>query len=122
MKILKKILGQVNLDEKFNEISEGLKKIFHNQDISDSSVVQFIKDILSETTARSVSRRIIALSVTFLFILLVITAWGFLIFNKAELFNETKIFINEIISKPFTLVISFYFGLYVIQKLKDKRE
>lgn len=72
-------------------------------------------------TARSITRRWIACSITFVFLLAVLVL-GIVYMIPALSYAEDGLkFIIQMVDQPFTIVLSFYFGTHAILALKGKK-
>jgi len=77
------------------------------------------KVILKENTAKSITRRILAVMVMGTFLLLLVFSVG--IYTIDPEWSKFSLQVASTLSTGFTAIIVFYFGYYAIGNLMDKR-
>lgn len=82
-------------------------------------VLEFVQATLSESTMRSMARRIIAVLITAQAMLLTEIALVLILLREDSLFKQV-LQILEIWWKPFLAVVIFYFGYYGFMKIFGK--
>lgn len=129
MSFISKIFtGGVDINKALDIVSKGADKlVFTQEERADlnkettEGLSQFIKDTASENTARSITRRYVAILVivVYLLIALVIIAIG--IFNTAIALELVKL-TNELdLGVAFIAVIGFFFSSYMLKKFVPEK-
>ena len=78
----------------------------------------FLLEYMKATTPMALSRRMIALAVTALWVLGVLVC-GVLLFVESEKYGIMAGFMAETINTPFSIIIGFYFLAHVVQRGKN---
>lgn len=121
-------LGRKNVDNIVDGAIKGIDKlVFTNEEKAEfnksmaDAVVEFTKSTLGENTARSITRRYVAYSIVFVFLLLIIASGSVYLVDK-----DYSIFLFDLAKSIFTMVmmiLAFYFGGYYASKfIGSKRE
>jgi len=104
---------------------DGLRKIGGLNELTPKEQQEYILRYIEATKTQSPVRRLIALSLTALYglmvLLWIVTAgvgylWG--VTASLELAGALRMFFENVITQPFNLVLSFYFVMGAASKLK----
>lgn len=94
-------------------------------DFTAKEKAQFILDFQEKTKHQSPARRVIALSITFVWLLLILTQAMAYVINWISpnpevlmLAKDMKMMMQDLIKEPFNYVIMFYFGAHIIAGIK----
>lgn len=123
-----KIFKNVDVGDVVKQGMNGIDAVFftneekaeYNKEMA-GALAEYTKSTLSENTARSLTRRYIAVTIVAVFLLLVLTTVIFYPINteySAFVYNLLK----DTLATPFTLVLAFYFGGYYLNKMAPMRE
>ena len=124
MSFISKIFtGGVDINKALDIVSKGSDKlVFTQEERADlnkettEGLSQFIKDTASENTARSITRRYVAILVIVVYLLISLVIIGIGVFNT-EIALELVKLTNELdLGTAFIAVISFFFSSYMLKK------
>ena len=79
---------------------------------------------LEATQPQALSRRLLAISIAFIWVILVLVAVGFGIFDdRGEGTTSAYIFtlMNDVVNQPFTAIVIFYFGGHYLKEVLGAR-
>ena len=124
MSFISKIFtGGVDINKALDIVSKGADKlVFTQEERADlnkettDGLSQFIKDTASENTARSITRRYVAILVIVVYLLISLVIIGIGVFNT-EIALELVKLTNELdLGTAFIAVIAFFFSSYMLKK------
>ena len=124
MSFISKIFtGGVDINKALDIVSKGSDKlVFTQEERADlnkettEGLSQFIKDTASENTARSITRRYVAILVIVVYLLISLVIIGIGVFNT-EIALELVKLTNELdLGTAFIAVIAFFFSSYMLKK------
>lgn len=106
---------------------DGLRKLGGLNDMTPAEKSQYVLDYMNATKHASPVRRLIALALTALYVL-VIVIWlsvlGFGLFTTApaalSFAGELKVFLAEVLTQPFNIILAFYFVTNIAGKFGGK--
>lgn len=106
---------------------DGIRKLGGLDEMSAEDKAKFLLDYMAATKHQSPMRRFIALAMTSVFSLYVVVwliaaviGFGFEVDRAVQLAAATREYFTEVISTPFSLVLSFYFVLNIASKIGGK--
>lgn len=85
---------------------------------TDQQKAQFILDYMKTTEGQSMSRRVIALSLTFIYVLLILVWLVATCFGASSISIPIEEFLDRVVLTPFNLVLSFYFVINIAKAVK----
>lgn len=103
---------------------DAVRKLGGLDDMNAKDKAQFLLDYITATKHQSPVRRLIALSLTALYSLIV-TLWlvysgvGYLFayLPAMELAGATKVFLESVVTQPFNIILAFYFVTNIVQRM-----
>lgn len=108
-------------------ILKGIEKIGGLDGMTSQEKAQFILDYMAATKHQSPMRRFIALAMTILFTVFVLSwlinatvGYYFGISVALELAGAIKVFLTSVILNPFNIILGFYFVVNIAQKIGGK--
>ena len=124
MSFISKIFtGGVDINKALDIVSKGADKlVFTQEERADlnkettEGLSQFIKDTASENTARSITRRYVAILVIVVYLLISLVIIGIGIWSTQKALELVKL-TNELdLGTAFIAVIAFFFSSYMLKK------
>jgi len=124
MSFISKIFtGGVDINKAIDVVSKGADKLVFTQEEraelnkeTTEGLSQFIKDTASENTARSITRRYVAILVIVVYLLISLVIIGIGVWSTQKALELVKL-TNELdLGTAFIAVIAFFFSSYMLKK------
>lgn len=103
---------------------DALRKLGNLDEMTMQEKAAFLNEMMVNTKHQSPTRRFIALVLSLLFFLLITTwlvaagvGYYFNLTVSLEFAGAVKMFLADVVQQPFSIILSFYFVLNIVQKV-----